>query len=735
MLKIVFIILTLCISFILLQENVPSVKSSVSSCSVTLDTHELDENSTVDLNFTITNTDANDYHWVRITAPNSEYEIVGISAANWAKDYSATQASFTNGTLSSSDSQIFNLTISTNNASSSQSWTVQVSDDGDGAGAISCSGDTSTSIGSVGETLSIDEISTSSLSSSSITISWTTNLASTGVLDYGTTTSYGSSVSSSTSSTSHSVTLTGLSADTTFHYRITASSGGNDLQSSDYTFTTAELGSTSSSETITVTTTVTNTKLVTPTPTPTPIPDRTPPRVVVTTDLSKPFVSSPKMAGVVEDLRSLIQKVEYSLDGENWIKVEIGETPRRKVVFEFQPEFLEDGNYELLVRATENAGNIGYSEKTTLVIDRLPPMVGGNLFSVGPQVINPTEAGYIRTIVHVPLSMAMSAVGGPIEINFFSGGSSFPLRKARDTGLWFGELSFDKPGFYQIISTSTDGAGNFTKQELNYVEVINGGKIVNNAGNPIEHAKIEVFYKDFDSQLWVSWNGNSYEQKNPQITNKNGEFSSLLPPGTYYVKVQADGYRSIASTAFIIDTPTTFNPVISLQDKKGIWIGKFFFSLPQLLDDSVEISLPKSSQLLPSFNLIDSDVPNITLRGTEGQVFDPIRLRGTKNIISFIGLWSPPSIEQFVAFEEVLVGRANLPISIIAVQETSTKAKLFLERGNYKSTLFVDPDGETIAPYGIYSYPSNYVVDKSGKVISIIRRVLSKEEIIKILEN
>jgi hypothetical protein len=387
------------------------------------------------------------------------------------------------------------------------------------------------------------------------------------------------------------------------------------------------------------------------------------------------------------------------------------------------------------VRASESSGNIGYSDKKMLVIDRLPPMVGGGLFYVGPQVITPSESGYIRTIVNVPISIAMHAVGGPIEIKFVAGNYSFPLRKLRYAGLWSGDIKFDKPGLYQMIAKSVDGAGNKTEQALNYFEVTSGGKVISSTALPIENARVEFFYKDFDSQLWIPWNGDSFKQKNPQTTDKNGEFSTILPPGTYFVKASAWGHRRVSSNAFTIKTPTVFNPNIFLKQETGLRFGIFSLAFPQLIDDSVELSLPSVSQALPTLSLVDSEIPLLTLRGTEGQVFDPIKLRGKKHLISFIELWSPPSVEQFAELEKAAVARVDLPISIIAVQETPIKASLFLERGNYKSKLFVDPDGETIGPYGIFSYPSNYVVDKSGKVVSIIRRILSKDEIIEILEN
>ncbi len=83
-------------------------------------------------------------------------------------------------------------------------------------------------------------------SSTSATVSWDTNEASTGTVNYGATSSYGAAAADSTSATHHSVTLSGLVASKTYHYAITATdASANSAQTSDATFSTTS-GSSSS---------------------------------------------------------------------------------------------------------------------------------------------------------------------------------------------------------------------------------------------------------------------------------------------------------------------------------------------------------------------------------------------------------------------------------------------------------------------------------------------------------
>jgi hypothetical protein len=80
-----------------------------------------------------------------------------------------------------------------------------------------------------------------SISTSGATVSWTTDEASDSQVEYGLTSSYGSSSALSSSLVvSHAVTLSGLSAATTYHYRVKSrDAAGNLATSLDFTFTTA----------------------------------------------------------------------------------------------------------------------------------------------------------------------------------------------------------------------------------------------------------------------------------------------------------------------------------------------------------------------------------------------------------------------------------------------------------------------------------------------------------------
>jgi hypothetical protein len=91
----------------------------------------------------------------------------------------------------------------------------------------------------------ISAVTTSSITGTTATISWTTDQATSSLVNYGTTTAYGSSSGlNATLSTSHSVTLTGLSPGITYDFDVvSANSAGASSSSANNSFATPSSGS------------------------------------------------------------------------------------------------------------------------------------------------------------------------------------------------------------------------------------------------------------------------------------------------------------------------------------------------------------------------------------------------------------------------------------------------------------------------------------------------------------
>jgi hypothetical protein len=112
----------------------------------------------------------------------------------------------------------------------------------DAAGNMATSGDFTFATTATPDTTppTISGVASSGVSSTAVTIAWTTNEASDTQVEYGTTTAYGSSTALNTAMvTAHSTALSGLTASTTYHYRVKSKdAAGNLATSGDLTFAT-----------------------------------------------------------------------------------------------------------------------------------------------------------------------------------------------------------------------------------------------------------------------------------------------------------------------------------------------------------------------------------------------------------------------------------------------------------------------------------------------------------------
>ncbi|MBI3606761.1 MAG: fibronectin type III domain-containing protein [Nitrospirae bacterium] len=112
----------------------------------------------------------------------------------------------------------------------------------DAAGNAAASTDKTFTTSSTPDTTApvISNVVASSITSSGATVTWTTDEGSTSLVEYGKTTTYGSTLAETTSFvTAHSRALTGLSAATTYHYRVrNRDAAGNLGTSGDFTFAT-----------------------------------------------------------------------------------------------------------------------------------------------------------------------------------------------------------------------------------------------------------------------------------------------------------------------------------------------------------------------------------------------------------------------------------------------------------------------------------------------------------------
>lgn len=686
------------------------------------------------LTLTITNGGASAAVWIHVVGPSGgSFSLNDLSASGWTKTAAGTLTPSGGTTLPAGNSVDISLSISTVGAAvEARSWTVSISDDSGGSGATTCTGSLSTAVsGSAPAGPSFGTVTVSGISDTQATISWDTDQDSDSTLNWGTTSDYGSTKADTTATKSHSLTATGLSANTTYHYQVTSTNANGTADSGDQTFTTAAVGATVSTVTTTVSTTVT--RIVGPTPTPTPIPDRTPPAVTLTNDFDKPFTAAPTIKGKATDPSGVSGKIEYSLDdGKSWAPVDMVDNPGAgSTTFSFTPVGLLDDNYIIRIRATDGKGNTGVTRASwTMVVDRLPPRIGGGIVTLGPQVIPATPQGAIVTVAGFHPTFTVSAVGGPTKITLYANETPIgDLQKNSDTGLWSIPLPFDKPGTYRLSTHAIDGAGNTKDRVLNTIIVQSGGTVLG-AGKPIRGASVAVYVLDPATRRFVLWDAAAYGAQNPQKTTDAGIYTLSLPRGAYYLRVTNPGFRSLVTDIFTAPDAYPVTSSITLLPTRSFHLGPWVIRLPDFRQESasVAISRPSIEPSAQSVHPVGAELPyfsfpwdNLNITATS--------IRGKPTLLSFLTSWSPQTSGQLSVLGD-LAAKKEINVVVVMPQESVSAVSIFRKRGGYKVPIIADPDGILVEPLNIQSIPTHVFLNRRGTIQSVVSGVLSKEEIL-----
>jgi len=327
---------------------------ALSSCDASVSENTAASNSEATFNFSIHNSDSVDYNWVRISRPSAVYyTLTGGDAPGWQSDTNEDWLNFYGNSVYQNNTVNFSVDATIANfTSDSIAWIVEVSDN-DGGNTFNCTGSLGTSIIIETPQLTLSNITVSSVSQTSVKISWTSNISTASTLTYGLTSPPDQTATLSTLSTSHSLTLTGLSADTSYYYQI---SGSDNI----YTFSTS---ATATTTTVQIT--------------PTPSADNTKPHVVLTNfNSDKIYSKTIPVSGTAFDANG-ISKLEYSLNnGAIYTTIpNQASLGSQSVSFSFTAKVSRDGKYSLLVRGTDASGNTGLSPAYAFSADITPPAI------------------------------------------------------------------------------------------------------------------------------------------------------------------------------------------------------------------------------------------------------------------------------------------------------------------------------------------------------------------------
>jgi peroxiredoxin len=661
---------------------------------------------------------------------------MGANINGWTTNRSSSFAEFYGGSVNPGETINFVIQVSTGaNESPTANWKVEANDVMSSGGVTSCGGSLGTEISGMTDVeapIISDLITISEVTSTSVKISWTTNEVATSEIFYSANDAYDLEKKDLTLKTNHGLTLDGLTVNTSYYFYVVSTDGGGNSSSSNFaSFTTAVTNSNvGTTQTIVVTTTTTTSS---PTPTSRPLVDTVAPVVNISTDFSKPFKIAPTINGKAIDGGAVnvgVVGVEYSLDnGKNWLPVDsIDNVGKKSVSFEFTPVGLDDGNYLIKMRAKDSTGNVGLSKTYTMVIDRLPPQVGGSLFTLGPMILKPDSSGNIYSIAGMEIKVILSAVGGPINMDLFFDLDKFSLVKNEESGLWSGLINTGKIGTFQLVTKSIDGAKNETERKLSKIVALKAGKIVDENNKAISKARIKIYTFEKSQNDFTLWESEPYMQTNPQESDENGEYRLILPPGKYYLEIEVRGKRKLRSEIFELQTATPINQDFNLE-KALFWGNWWAKTVSMNIVSSQEVNSNEVKNDLVGKMIPDFDLSN------QNSEFSSTSVLGKPSVMTFISSWEPQSSDQLLELDQFKSENDGVNVAAVVTQESVSKVDIFKKVGGYKIPIIADPDGILVVPLNLESLPTHIFLDRKGMIKDMYVGFLNKDSLLKRILN
>lgn len=667
-------------------------KNTLATCSVSISPQQAIINSTRDFVFSVNNTGDSPIVFVKIpTGFNQNISVTNVSSSGWDLSLVSGGYGMVGGNIGAGSSANFNVSIGVGSEIGSIEWALDASEQADGGNAFACNTaamevvlETSeptvepTPTPTVVPVPSISNIAVSA-SDTTATITWSLDTAASGTVYYGTTNSYGSSVNTGAQGY-EKVTLTGLSPSTTYHFQIQIVGVSGTTVVADNTFVTAAAG-TVSTVTTTVTNVVTNTVISTVTNTNTvtkTIIDLVAPVLSVKGLDKKVWSSTPLISGTASDNRG-VSWVEYRRKNiGQWRGVVIeGKAGAQKISWEVLPEISLDGTYVLEFRAVDVFGNKSKIQLVELVIDQIPPTVGGMVVYQNGMRMS-SEQGVVYVASNTKGEINFYERGGSDRIVVKIGKEVVIASKILGSNSWVARFNLPA-GRYETEFEAVDGAGRTSSKKGVVIVVMDSNQFL--VGGVGKKVLVKTYFWDSEEKRFRTWSAETYGQKSNLETDNNGNFALILPKGEYYLEFGAGGQKVLTPT-FKVERTEPLSLVAEVS--KLPWWSRIVPMVAKVERKKVSVS-----EIASKINLAEMGVV------------------GKPKIVLLMTPEMPETQEALVRFEEE-AKKTNRDLMVIGVQadEQSLVSIIGQRKIEYKTDMMADwlgVTGSLVLPRAIWT--------------------------------
>jgi thiol-disulfide isomerase/thioredoxin len=110
--------------------------------------------------------------------------------------------------------------------------------------------------------------------------------------------------------------------------------------------------------------------------------------------------------------------------------------------------------------------------------------------------------------------------------------------------------------------------------------------------------------------------------------------------------------------------------------------------------------------------------PPLRLKTLDGRVIDLAGLKGEVVLVNFWATWCAPCIEEIPSLSRLVDRMRGKAFRVLAVNigEQPEAIRRFMQRIPVNFDILLDPESKAVRDWKVYAYPSNYLIDRSGRI-------------------
>ncbi len=110
--------------------------------------------------------------------------------------------------------------------------------------------------------------------------------------------------------------------------------------------------------------------------------------------------------------------------------------------------------------------------------------------------------------------------------------------------------------------------------------------------------------------------------------------------------------------------------------------------------------------------------PAFQLREIDGKGYSSTEFNGKVVLLNFWATWCPPCVEELPSLNRLQQRYMNKDLEIVSIdfRESPEEMRSFLQQTPVDFPVLLDTDGRTSLAWGVFSFPSSFIIDRKGRI-------------------